>query len=128
MVSRARVARRASTFLLVAAGVAHVLVGATFLLFDTNLLGPVFERANDIPSEVWGGWALLSGAAVFPHRTRVAGLLATGCWYTLWGAVLIVGVIDNGGPYYAVPVYLLMIVLHFVFAVFEWSQQTERPQ
>lgn len=123
MVSRTSDAERAWHLLLVTAGIAHVLVGFTFLLTSNQLEGPVLGRAGSIPNPVWGLAAVIAGVLICVPVARFAGLVATSVWYAVWAAFVIVGVLENNGPFYAVPVYLFLIVLHSTFAVIDFCER-----
>ena len=123
MVTRSPAAERSWRLIVLAAGITHALIGLTFLVAGRNLVGPVFDNADGIPAVVWGLWALASGVAICWRRTRFAGLCATAAWYALWGTVLALGIIQAGGPFYAVPVYIFLILLHAAFAVTDWLER-----
>lgn len=123
MVSRSPIAERAWHLIVIGAGITHLLVGFTFLVTDTNLRGPVFDTAGQFHDWAWGWWALLSGAGIVIAKTRFVALIVTAAWYALWGVVLIWGVVENDGPFYAVPIYIFLIVLHATFALIDWIER-----
>lgn len=116
-------AERVLYLFLIGAGIVHFAIGITFLTEGDALVGDVFAEAAGITAPVWGWWAVLSGALILPRRTRFPALCLTAGWYALWGATLIAGVLQAGGPFYVVPVYSFLILLHCGFAAYDWFER-----
>lgn len=110
-------------------GAGHLAVGIMMLADGpSGLIGPVFSATDSLPWWTWGAWAAASGIAVLVPRFAVIGLCGTVAWYALWASLLLVGIVTQGGPLYAIPVYVLLTSLHvLVLMIDRIIRNMQRP-